>query len=147
MEAKQKAKLERYLRNAERFLWGLHRERQRDTYAWLRRKGKELWGQEFDFTSGPYNSVISQLLQNPGIDRLIEDLVKPQVKETFSQHALDMLRQHWNAGDTPSISFLEMANTRDPYPFLILNTQFNYVERWGDFAGLWFEEIEGSAME
>ena len=42
----------------------------------------------------------------------------------------------------PDMSFVTTFNIRDPYPFLEINTQFNYVKKWGEFAGVWFEEIE-----
>jgi hypothetical protein len=37
---------------------------------------------------------------------------------------------------------LRSYNILDGSPFIEVNTQFNYVERWGEFAGPWFEEIE-----
>jgi len=43
------------------------------------------------------------------------------------------------------MSFLKLYNINNAsnaFPFLEVNTQFNYVERWGELAGVWFEEIE-----
>lgn len=135
MDAKQKGKLERYLRNASRFLWGLIPGNQKEIYAWLREKG-------FEFESGTYTHVTDQLLKKPGIERILKDLIIPRVKERFTDKALEYLRSCWQAGTTPDISFLKLYNIKNPLPFLEVNTQFNYVERWGEFAGVCFEEIE-----
>lgn len=142
MDEKQKGKLERYFKNSSRFLWGLSRENQKVTYPWLRNKGKKLWGQHFDFRDGSYHDVTEQLLKNPGMERLLKDLIVPNVKEQFSDKALEFLRVSWNVGTLPSLSYLKQYNVEDAYPFLEINKQFNYVERWGEFAGTWFEEIE-----
>ena len=143
MDTKLKTKLERYLKNASRFLWGLSRENQKKTYPWLISKGKKAWGPQFDFKYGPYAEVVDQVLVNPGIEKLLTDLVAPIItKELFAEKALDFLRDCWNNGKQPSIDDLKKYNIHDPYPFCEINTQFNYVERWGDFAGVWFEEIE-----
>jgi hypothetical protein len=111
------------------------------TYSWLRRKGKKLWGRGFDFKDGSYHDVKEQLLQNPGIGRLLKELIAPMVKGRFSDKAMEFLQLSWNAGTLPSISYLKQYNI-DPYPFVEINKQYNYVERWGEFAGVWFEEIE-----
>ena len=49
-----------------------------------------------------------------------------------------------NAGRhfTHPIAVLRQLNMKDMSPFVDMNTQFNYVEGWGEFAGVWFEEIE-----
>lgn len=135
MDSKQKAKLENYVRNATRFLWGLGPGNQKKTYAWLRDEG-------FDFDSGTYAYVTGQLLEKYGIERILSDLVKPQIKGRFTQKAIDFLRSCWQAGTRPDISFLKLYNIQDAVPFLEINSQFNYIERWGEFAGVWFEEIE-----
>jgi len=146
MDAKQKAKLERYFENASRFLWGLSRKNQKNTYPWLRNRGKELWGASFDFQDGSYRKVTEQLLRNPGIERLLKDLIAPIVtRELFTERAIDCLRDCWNDGKLPQLSELKNYSIHDAihaYPFLEVNAQFGYVERWGDFAGPWFEEIE-----
>ncbi len=143
MEAKLKGKLERYFRNASRFLWGLGGKNQKETYSWLKNYGRKLLGPEFDFKEGPYKEVIEQLLQNPGIERLLKDLVVPRVKELFSEQALEFLRVSWNAGTLPDIAYIKHydINTEDAIPFLEINKWYKYVERWGDFAGIWFEEM------
>lgn len=135
MDANQKSKLERYFRNSSRFLWGLGSGNQKETYRWLR-------GQGYEFDNGPYAHVTNQLLENPGIEKILKDLVIPRVKEMFSAEAIEALHQCWNTGMLPNMSFLRTYNIRDAFPFLEINTQFNYVERWGEFAGIWFEEIQ-----
>ena len=136
MDANQKSKLERYFRNSQKFLWGLSRENQVKTYEWLSKKG-------FRFTRGSYRDVTRQLLEDPGIERLLKDLIVPRVtKELFDEASLRYLRACWYAGTTPDLSLIRSYNVRDASPFLEVNTQFNYVERWGEFAGPWFEEID-----
>jgi len=140
MDTNQKGKLERYFKNSSRFLWGLGPGNQKETYQWLRGKG-------FVFDNGTYAHVTIQLLQNPGIEILLKDLIIPRVKEIFSEKAIDFLRTCWQAGTLPDISFLRLYNIKNVPPFLEVNTQFNYVERWGELAGLWFEEIDGKQNE
>ena len=135
MDIKQKQKLESYLKNSSRFLWGLGPGNQKENYQWLRAKG-------FAFDNGSYSYVTSQLLENPGIEQILKDLVIPRVKELFTDKAIDFLRDCWQAGKVPDISFLKLYNIRNAVPFLEINSQFNYVERWGELAGVWFEEIE-----
>ena len=135
MDNKQKQKLERYLKNSSRFLWGLGPGNQEENYQWLREKG-------FTFDHGSYSHVTSQLLVNPGIEKVLKHLIIPRVKELFTGKALDFLRDCWQAGTRPDVSFLNLYNIKNAAPFLEINLQFNYVERWGELAGVWFEEIE-----
>ena len=135
MDAKHASKLGRYFRNSQRFLWGLSRDNQKNTYDWLLQKG-------FSFSRGSYGDVSRQLLEDPGIERLLKCLIIPRVtKELFSEASLGYLRACWYAGTMPDLSLLRSYNVRDASPFVEVNTQFNYVERWGEFAGPWFEEI------
>jgi hypothetical protein len=144
MDEKQKGKLERYFKNASRFLWGLANGNQKETYHWLKSYGKQHLGSDFDFKEGPYRVVIVQLLENPGINRLLKDLVVPRVRELFNDQALEFLRVSWNAGTLPDISYLNHYNIslENASPFLEINKWYKYVERWGDFAGIWFEEMD-----
>jgi hypothetical protein len=144
VDSKQKAKLERYFKNTSHFLWGLGNGNQKATYLWLKSYGKHHLGPEFDFKEGPYREVIAQLLQNPGIEKLLKDLVVKRVRELFSDQALEFLQVSWNAGTLPDISYLKHynINTENANPFLEINKWYKYVERWSDFAGIWFEEID-----
>lgn len=135
MDAKQKQKLERYFENSSRFLWGLGPGNQKENYQWLRGKG-------FTFDNGSYKHVTSQLLENPGIEQILKNLIIPRVKELFTDKAIDFLRDCWQAGTVPDMSFLKLYKIRNAVPFLEVNSQFNYVGRWGELAGVWFEEIE-----
>jgi hypothetical protein len=143
VDIKQKEKLERYFKNASRFLWGLGNGNQKETYAWLKSYGRQRLGSDFDFKEGPYREVIAQLLQNPGIERLLNDLVAPRVRELFTDEAREFLRVSWNAGTLPDIAYLDHYNihAENAGPFLEVNKWYKYVERWGDFAGIWFEEM------
>jgi hypothetical protein len=144
MDAKQKAKLERYFKNSNRFLWGLGFKNQKETYVWLRGYGRQRLGQEFDFKDGPYKEVIAQILQNPGIEKLLTEVVVPRVNELYSEKVLEFLRVSWNAGTLPDISYLQHydIDLKSANPFLEINKWYKYVERWNDFAGIWFEELE-----
>jgi hypothetical protein len=145
MDVKQKGKLERYFKNASHFLWGLGNKNQKETYHWLKAYGKKQLGPDFDFKEGPYREVTAQLLQTPGVERLLKDLVVPRVHELFSDQALEFLQVSWNAGTLPDISYLKAynINIEDASPFLEVNKWYKYVERWGDFAGIWFEQMDG----
>ena len=136
MDENQKRKLERHLKNSTRFLWGLGLGNQKENYRWLRENG-------FEFNDGTYSHVTNQLLENYGIEQIIKRIVIPRVKdELYSQKALDFLRESWQAGSKPDMSFLSHFGIQTPTPFIEVNMQFNFVERWGDLAGVWFEEIE-----
>ena len=93
----------------------------------------------------PYRDVITQLLQNPRIEKVLQHLIVPRVRELFSDRALEFLQVSWNAGTIPDISYLKAynINIEDASPFLEVNKWYKYVERWGDFAGIWFEEMDG----
>jgi hypothetical protein len=144
MDAKQKGKLERYFKNTSRFLWGLGNGNQKETYRWLKNYGRQHLGPDFDFKEGPYREVIDQLLQDPGIEKLLQALVVPRVQELFSNQALEFLQVSWNAGTLPDISYIKHFNIKleDASPFLEINKYYKYVERWGDLAGIWFEELD-----
>jgi hypothetical protein len=144
MDVKQKEKLERYFKNASRFLWGFGKGNQKETYRWLKSYGKQQLGSDFDFKEGPYRDVIAQLLEDPGIERLLRDLVVARVRELFNDQSLEFLRVSWKAGTLPDISYLNHfnINLEDVVPFLEVNKWYKYVERWGDFAGIWFEEMD-----
>lgn len=136
MDDRYKAKIERYLKNANRFLWGLPPCRsQKEIYSWL-------MGKRYEFKKGTYESVINQLLEKYGIEKILKGLIIPEVEKQYNREAIDLLRHHWYEGRVPLYLVVKTYKIENPYPFLEINKQFKYVERWGEFAGLWFEEIE-----
>lgn len=136
MDENQERKLERYLRNSYRFMWGLGPGNQGRNYKWLREdKG-------FEFNGGNYGHVTNQLIENYGMEQIIKRIVVLTVKELFPQKAIEFLRESWQAGSKPDVSFVRLYRIEKPTPFLEVNSQYNYVERWGELAGVWFEEIE-----
>lgn len=141
METKQKEKLGRYLRNSSRFLWGFGKGlRQAATYAWL----KEEYGYEFD-SKKSYSFVTKQLVDSKevGIERLINEVIIPHVKKRYGDDVLKSLHRYWHECVLPDYSFVIVNYLKgNAYPFLEINNQYEYVERWGEFAGIWFEEIE-----
>ena len=137
MDVKQREKLTRYLKNADRFLWGLAGRNQKCAYNWLKSKGLN--------AEGAYARVIEELLASLGIEGILKDLVVPRVAELFRPELREYLKTCWDVGTKPNISILKYRGLDDAnraHPFLEINTQFDYVERWGEFAGLWFEDIE-----
>ena len=147
MDDKQKGRIERYLLNASRFMWGLGPGNQQENYKWLE-------GQGFRFTRARYGLVTQQLIRHPGIEELLTRLIIPTVKEKFPDSTLNELRKFWYIGELPDlrkdVDRLEVRGKGVPgpdrafhwRPFLEISTQFHYIERWGELAGIWFEEIE-----
>ena len=151
MDERERGKIKRYFKNSERFLWGLGPGNQESTYKWLKDQGFNI------SRRGTYSQVILELLEKNGVEKILEDAVVPRVKELFVPGGkLDFLRDCWEKGILPKKERLRelglIFDTRHPvpawriqnkaYPFLVFNSQYEYVERWGDFAGVWFEEIE-----
>jgi hypothetical protein len=146
MDERQKRRLEHYLMNADRFMWGLGPGNQRQNYAWLLKEG-------FKFTRTNYGLVIQQLIRYPGIIEILNKLIIPTVKSIFPEPTINVLREHWLRGERPSLSTLNSLDIKEKgppgpdrafhwRPFIEISTQFHYVERWGELAGIWFEEIE-----
>ena len=161
MNDMQMKKMERYFLNAP-FLWGLppstaltglrrpstekrRRLNQPETYIWLEGIAKRE-GFQFKASRSPYRSVQRHLLEDPGIEKILEGVIIPTIKDMFTPDQLDFLRDCWMAGTRPDMALLNHHNIDDPHPFLAVNQQFEFVE-WGQFAGLWFEEIEGMHAE
>ena len=143
MDDKKKAKLERYLRNADRFLWGVGPEvpddksqkTQQMIYDWL--KGEIMT----KFKPGPYPFVLEQLLDDPGIEELINRVIRPKVEEKFNNEVLDYIRECWMAGTLPDWSILmKRYNLKNGEPFI--KRQLLRGVKWRELAWVWFEEIE-----
>lgn len=156
MDDKLEGKLRRAVQHSSDFLFGLpvyyndySEGRQGKIYEWLRDEGKKKWGEKFDFKNRPYDEVTSQLLVNPGIEKLVEDIIIPRVHALFSDDIIEDLRAHWLNGYKPDEMFLKRyrLNKETAFPFLIVSefTHNNYsrqnVDGWGEFATVWFEWI------
>jgi len=148
-------RLEAYLRNSNRFLWGVWPGNQKTVYKWLKDT------MHVDFTPGNYDAVLKQLLENRdiGIEKLITNVVVPTVKEVFPENTIIHLEDCWkHKGHPPVLENLRELNLNVKVnsveagvdnsliwrPFIEINTlyQHKYVEGWGELAGIWFEEIE-----
>lgn len=158
----QAEKLKRYFINAEPFLWGVLEARNKKS----RLKEIKALGFLSGYSEGSnatYNKINQDLLVELGIDGILERIIVPQVRKRFDPEILHSLRRYWEQGCTPDRKYLEekklyqrrrivwreeWEDKRQLIPkgqahiFLQIHTQFDYVERWTVFAGLWFEEIE-----
>jgi len=168
----QSEKLERYLRNSERFLWGVIPGNKEAVFTALRGNLKELGedGISIPERQKPtYAMITASLLAKLGIEKVITEIVAAQVRRQFADRpgALDFLRAHWLSGTLPRWQtlvtlraprtvkqrLLEAIHPSEPEPirkqtadildaFVEVNAQYQYVHGWTVFAGLWFEEIE-----
>jgi hypothetical protein len=157
-------KLKRYFLNASPFLWGLLKAtRKKDRVSELKALG--FLRQSPTGPNQVYDRINQELLIIPGIEGILEQIVAPRVWASFPPEILRYFRRCWEQGQTPPISYLKeqrlyrrhpLGNEvyegwpirppegyRDPaFIFFGINTQYNFIERWTVFAGLWFEEIE-----
>jgi hypothetical protein len=118
-----------------------------------------------------YSKINRDLLVELGIAGILEKIVVPRIQDMFSRDTLRYFRDCWVQGQTSDIKYLTnnklyhkqtyftlrhpeimdgfelgaVAGYKDPaFIFVQIQTQYNFVERWTVFAGLWFEEIEPS---
>jgi hypothetical protein len=116
-----------------------------------------------------YSMITDSLLANLGIEKVIREIVIPQVRRQFADRpgALEFLRSHWLSGTPPRWQTLQTLRApksvkqklfEAAHPgelstmgkltgdildaFVEVNNQYHYVHGWTVFAGLWFEEIE-----
>jgi hypothetical protein len=172
MDTFQKEKMTRYLRNAQPFLWGVIPGNKKAVLASLSMNLKEM-GEDAATLAGTqkptYSMLTDSLLANLGIEKVIMEIVVPQVRRQFAdrQGALEFLRSHWLSGTLPrwqtlqtlraprsvKQKLLEAARPSELSTmgkltgdildaFVEVNNQYHYVHGWTAFAGLWFEEIE-----
>lgn len=145
MDTKQKGKLERYVRNANHFIWGLGPRNQKVTYEWLNVHGFNDNGAMF---KGSYSNTTEKLIKSYGIEKIMRDIVGRRIKELFPTPFVDFMRNCWKAGVRPTVDMLKangfggMLDNRDMEIFLLYNRQFNFIGGWGELTGIWFEEIE-----
>jgi len=177
MDKRQKSKLERYLRNADRFMWGVFPGNKKAVFTALRAILARL-GEDAalvpDEKKATYDMVGERLLGKLGIERILSDIVVKEVRRQFARRsgALDFLRAHWLSGTLPRWQTLQTLrapksagqaiisvlvppdDSRKPAPtsdiidaFVEVNNQYSFVRGWTTFAGLWFEELEPLAPE
>jgi len=172
VDAGQKEKLERYFRNADRFMWGVIPGDKRAVFTSLRAMLEEPGEDSVlipNHTKSTYAMVTENLLENLGIERILTEIVVKQIRRQFADRtgALDFLRAHWMSGTLPRWQtlqslraprtikrrILDAVDSKDAPAkrqqtsdildaFVEVNNQYNYVRGWTVFAGLWFEEIE-----
>jgi hypothetical protein len=159
-------KLSRYFLNADPFLWGVLKSKNK--------KGriKELQDSEYlsQYTKGSnpiYTRINRDLLLELGITGILEKIVVPRIRELFTPEDLRYFRDCWEQGQTPEMKYLQknklygknifareiregfgderVTGYKDSaFIFVQIETQFNLVQRWTVFGGLWVEEIEPS---
>jgi len=150
MTTRQRETLERYLRNANRFLWGLGTKNQRETYAWLEIQGFNDNGSRF---KSSYTDTTEKLIKYYGIERIARDIIKKRIDVIFPAPFVKFLRNCWKTGVRPSIDmlrangFISILDNRDLEILLLHNKQSNFIEGWGPLAGPWFEEWEPYLQE
>ncbi len=177
METYQIEKLDRYFRNAGRFMWGVIPGDKRIVFMTLRAALTELGENTAlvpDHKKATYAMVTENLLGKLGIERILTEIVGKQVRRQFADRtgALDFLRAHWLSGTLPRWQTLQSLRAprtvkqrfvESMHPsedvllgkqtadildaFVEVNTQYKYVHGWTVFAGLWFEEIEPLTKE
>jgi len=159
-------KLSKYFLNADPFLWGVLRSKNKKA----RIKELQDRGYLLGYTKGSnpiYTRIVRDLLLELGITGILERIVAPSIQEMFTPEDLRYFRDCWGQGQTPELKYLrknklygknmfsreiregfgeeKVTGYKDPaFIFVQIETQFNLVQRWTVFAGLWFEEIEPS---
>lgn len=162
------SKLTRYFLNADPFLWGtLRAKNKKKRLLELRQMG---FLANYLKSSNPvYAKINRDLLIELGIGGILEKIVIPRIESIFTRETLRYFRDCWEQGQTPDIDYLvqnqlyrkdqffslrhqkvydglqpsPVVGYKDPaFIFTMIHTRYNFVERWTVFAGLWFEEIE-----
>jgi len=116
MDPRQREKLERYMRNAERFMWGVIPGNKRAIFTHLQTLLKEL-GQDSatvpEHQKATYSMVTENLLAKLGIEWVVTEIVAGEVKRQFEHRpgALDFLRAHWLSGTLPRWQTLQSLRT------------------------------------
>ena len=166
MTRETKDKLKRYMINADPFLWNvLYNKNKKGRIRELKAMG--FLTNYSKSTNANYSRINEDLLVELGIGGVLERIVVPKVKALFTADTIGYFRRYWEQGRTPALDYLreqglyrrqygtrEVHESRlhideppsgykDPsFVFFQIETQYNFIERWTVFAGLWFEEIE-----
>lgn len=165
----QANRLKRYFLNADPFLWGvLSAKNKKKRILELQQSGLVT---DYAKGSNPtYVKINRDLLLQLGIEGILEQIVVPRIQEGFKPEILRYFRECWEQGITPELVYLvrnklyrkqtfttiipaevydggsvdsPVVGYRDAaYIFVRITRQFNIIEGWTVFAGLWFEEIE-----
>ena len=163
----QSDKLTKYFINADPFLWGVLKAKNK--------KGRLQELKQMGFLaiysegSNPlYSKINRDLLVELGITGILEKIVVPRILSGFDQETLRYFHDCWGQGQTPDLNYLikhglyrkrtfaaqaevyenwsslppVLGYKESAFIFVQIETQHNFVERWTVFAGLWFEEIE-----
>jgi hypothetical protein len=126
MNQSQREKLERYFRNADKFMWGVIPGNKRTVFAALRAALAGLGedGNHFipDNKKTTYAVVIENLLTGIGIEKILSELVAVQAKKQFGDRiaALDFLRAHWMSGTLPRWKTLQSLRARKTMKQILL---------------------------
>jgi hypothetical protein len=165
LEKEIREKLQRYLINADPFLWNVLENKNKVGRV------KEL--KEMGFIVGfptstnfTYKKLYQDLLVEVGMEAILDRIVIPRIYKLFTVEQLEYLRRCWEQGQTPSLKYFKdnklyrkhiftnnetydgsdfpvVAGYKEAaFVFVQINNQQNFIERWTVFAGLWFEEIE-----
>jgi hypothetical protein len=160
-----KEKLTRYFLNADPFLWNvLEGKKKKNRIQELQALGF-IKGYSRD-SNVSYDRINQDLLIELGIEVILERIVIRRVHNVFTADTLQYLHRCWERGQTPTLEYLRKQGLYQTHPltsnevrdelgiqpvagykepafiFVQINTQYNFIERWTVFAGLWFEEIE-----
>lgn len=166
MSREKKDKLKRYMLNADPFLWGLLQTKNKKQRL-KELKAMGLLAQHPESTNASYGKINHDLLKEIGIEGVLERIVVPNVKRLFIEDVLAYFNRCWEEGQPPDLEYLRdhrlyprrygtrevherpvhiaeaPSGYKDPaFIFFQIDTQYNYVLRWTNFAGVWFEEIE-----
>ena len=152
MDPLQAKKIERYLNNSKEFIWGFvlgnnQKERYDSLEVWLigNNFSDEVVARVVRGREQSYSYVTRQLIDARDIEFILFKLVGPEVEMRFPSEALGFLRRCWVSGALPNASMLRPYDddvNKSWFPFLEIHKHYGYVDRWGEFAGLWFEDIE-----
>lgn len=144
-------KIERYLKNSNKFLWGILCGTQSKNYEELERRGFKKVNYLISYNkyqevrySGAYDNVIRQMLMEHGMEKILSKLIIPIVDERF-EGALDYMQRCWSEGSLPALDILKTKlknKDLELAPLLDGDLRNNTIVGWTEFAGLWFEEID-----
>jgi hypothetical protein len=162
MVKEQSEKLKKYLINADPFLW--------DVLLAKNKKGriKELQNLNLlqsypEKSNANYSKINQDLLVELGIEKIFKEIIQKQIEFLFKPEHLSYFRRCWEQGQTPDMKYLrkeklyhkpifgtdekteglKTSGHKSPaFIFLDIHRQYEFVEHWTVFAGLWFEEIE-----